>query len=138
LTQRWSFRKPVLTELFTDSGNIRPIFGLVPKPRAASTPYGDVPNDLDLIARAKSGEEVLDLLNQVLAVLRRTRRMAELPAELRMDRLTDLKEVRIALRRLQGDLPFTGSVQWDSDALCVFRSVYTVADRRLRELKRRE
>jgi hypothetical protein len=97
-----------------------------------------VPNDLDLIACAKSEAEVLDLLNQVLGVLRRTRKMAELPVELRMDSLTDLQGVRIALRRLQGDLPFTESVQWDSDALCVFRSVYTIADQRLRQLRRKE
>ncbi len=123
---------------FRTSREHQPHIGVVPKQRAVSTRYGDVPNDLDLIACAKSETEVLDLLNQVLGVLRRTRKMAELPVELRTDSLTDLQGVRIALRRLQGDLPFTESVQWDSDALCVFRSVYTIADQRLRQLRRKE
>jgi hypothetical protein len=116
----------------------QPPIEVVPKQIRASTPHGDVPNDLDRIACATTEAEVLDLLNQVLGVLQRTGRMAELPAELRMETLTNLQEVRIALRRLQGDLPFTERVDWDSDALCVLRCEFTAAEERVRQLRRRE
>src|SRR4051794_12648505 len=107
------------------------------RPRPAN-PYGNKPCDLDRIAQAESGIEVLDILNQVLRVLQRSGRMAEVPEALRIDCLTTSIELRIALRKMQGEFPFSQCIDWNSDALFVLRTVLTAADKRLTELRRRE
>ena len=110
----------------------------VPKQTPASSAYGEVPNDLDRIAYAATENEVLDLVNQVLDILHRSGRIAELPQGLRVDKLANRQDVRIALRKLQGDIPLTEQVQWESDALCVLRAVLSAADERVIQLRRKE
>ena len=53
-----------------------------------------------------------------------------------MDRFSNLQEARVALKRLQGDLPFPEDVRWESDALNVLRLVLTAADEKVRQLRR--
>ena len=111
---------------------------LVPNPGRTRIAYGQVPNDLDRIAYAATENAVLDLVNQVLEVLYRSGRITELPQELRLDKLANRDDVRIAVKRLQGDIPFTEQVQWESDALCVLRAVLTAAEERVVQLRRKE
>jgi len=117
---------------------LQPQIQLVPKQRRASTAYGDVPNDLDRIASANTENEMLKRVNQVLELLRRSGRMAELPQELRMDKLSNVHEVRVALRRLQDHAAFPQQVRWESDGLYVLRAVLTTAEERARKLRRQE
>jgi hypothetical protein len=114
----------------------QPQLELVPKQKRASTAYADVPNDLDRIAFANTEKEVLEQVNEILGILHRSRRAAELPHELRMVKFSNLQEVRVALKRLQGNLPFTEQVQWESDALNVLRIVLVAADKKVRQLRR--
>ncbi len=109
-----------------------------PKRKRAATRYGEVPNDLDRIAQANCEMEVLDLIDQVLQVLRRSGRMAEVPELLHMDRLTTSAELRMAMKRMQGAQTFMEKGDWHSDAMLVLRAVLTAADEKLRELRRRE
>ena len=105
-------------------------------PRAYA--YGSNPCDLDRIAQAESRIEVLDILNQVLQVLHRSGRMAEVPDSLRIDRLTTSPELQIAMKRMQGAQSFMENVDWHSDAMLVLRAVLSAADGKLREPRRRE
>src|SRR4051812_12073104 len=109
-----------------------------PKRKRAATRYGGVPNDLDRIAQANCEMEVLDLIDQVLQVLRRSGRMAEVPELLHMDRLTTSAELRMAMKRMQGAQRFMEDGEWHADAMLVLRAVLTAADEKLRELRRRE
>lgn len=109
-----------------------------PKRPRPAYPYGKRPCDLDRISQAESGVEVLDILNQVLQVLQRSGRMAEVPEALRIDCLTTSHELRAALRKMQGGFPFVEGIDWNSDGLFVLRAVLTAADERLTEMCRRE
>ena len=111
---------------------------VAPRQTRGSRTYGNVPNDLDQIACAATETEIVDLINQVLEVLQRSGRMPELPEELCIDKLSNLQELRVALRRLQGDMPFAESLHGDSDSLCVLRAVLTAAEERSRQIKRRK
>ena len=106
--------------------------------KRAATRCGAVPNDLDRIAQADGEMEVLDVINEVLQVLRRSGRMAEAPQSLRMDRLTTATELRMAMKSMQGAQSFMENVDWHSDAMLVLRAVLSAADEKLRELRRRE
>ena len=109
-----------------------------PKRKRALTRHGDVPNDLERIGQANSEMEVLDLVSEVLQVLRRSGRMAEVPELLHMDRLTTSAELRMAMKRMQGAQSFMENVDWHSDAMLVLRAVLSAADGKLREPRRRE
>jgi len=109
-----------------------------PKRPRPDYPYGNRPCDLDRIAQAESGIEVLDILNQVLQVLHRSGRMAEVPDSLRIDRLTTSPELQIAMKRMQGAQSFMEKADWNSDAMLVLRAVLMAIDQKLKELRRRE
>jgi hypothetical protein len=102
------------------------------KQKRVATIYGDVPSDLDRIAQAKSSIEVLDVLNQVLQVLHRSGRMAEVPEPFRMDYPTNSYELRVALGRMNGGHE---EEQLKSDGAFVLRAALSAADQRLRQLR---
>jgi hypothetical protein len=108
-----------------------------PKRLHSGIPHGSVPCDLDRVAQADSELEVLGILNQVLQVMHRTGRMADVPPELRVDCLTTSQELQMAVRRMRAGCAFGREVH-DSDALFVLRVVLTAAHERLTELRGRE
>jgi hypothetical protein len=102
---------------FRSKRNLRPTLEQVSLKRTrAATRCGEVSNDLDRIAQAKCEMEMLDVINDVLQVLCRSGRMAEMPESLRMDRLTTAAPLRMAMKRTQGAQTFIESVDWHSDA----------------------
>ena len=110
---------------------------VLPKPKTAAPRYGAVPCDLDRIAHADCEMEVLDLIDQVLQVLHRSGRMAELPASLRLDRLTTSAELRMAMQTMQVARSFMENIDRHSDAMLVLRAVLSAGEEKLKELRRR-
>jgi hypothetical protein len=109
----------------------------LPKRPTAASVSREFPNDLDRMALVNSEVEVLNLLNQVLQVLHRSGMMAKVPAPLRVPSLTTPRDLRIAIKKFRGGLPFTEDVDWNSDALLVLRFIFSAAEERLRTLRRR-
>jgi len=104
-----------------------------PKRNTPASRCGAVPSDLDRIAHASCETEVLDVAEQVLQVLHRSGRMAEIPASLRLDRLSTSAELRMAMQRMQGARSFVENVDWHSDAMLVLRAVLSAGDEKLKE-----
>jgi hypothetical protein len=102
-------------------------------PRAYA--YGSNPCDLDRIAQAESRIEVLDILNQVLQVLHRSGRMAEVPEALRIDCLTTSHDLQAAMKSTQDAQSFMEKVDWNSDAMLVLRAILTAANEKFRDLR---
>jgi len=106
-----------------------------PKRPRTAYPYSSNPCDLNRIAQAESRIEVFDILNQVLQVLHRSGRMAEVPEALRIDCLTTAIQLRIALRKMQGGFAFTQGIDWNSDAMLVLRAILTAANEKFKHLR---
>jgi hypothetical protein len=106
-----------------------------PKRSRPAYPYGSNACDLDRIAQAESRIEVLDILNQVLEVLHRSGRMAEVPEALRIDCLTTSHDLQAAMKRTQDAQPFMDEVDWNSDAMLVLRAILTAANAKFRDLR---
>jgi hypothetical protein len=106
------------------------------KQRRVANIYGEVPCDLDRIAQANSSDQLLNILNDVVGLLRRCGSIEEMADALPVEQLRSINEVREALIGMVRLAGFSGPERSaTAEGVVLLRIVLEAAERRFRELR---